>query len=199
VAEIVLVHGGSRDGGVWSEVRASLEDMGHSVVCPSLPDAAASTLAEHVDTVCEAVRAAGLSRFLLAGHSYGGLVVTLAGTRLASSVSTLVYLDSGFPTPGKSLFDLASDVGIRPSEDFGIDPDPPFVTPLEFDFAVWRAIPKVYVRARRSEFAAVTEVARAAVLERLAEDRWLYGEIDTHHNMMIEDPPGVVALLARLA
>jgi pimeloyl-ACP methyl ester carboxylesterase len=199
MAELVLVHGGSRDAGVWSEVQPNLEALGHRVVCPSLPDAATSTFEEHVQTVVESVRAAGMTRFLLAGHSYGGLVVTVAGARLALSVSTLTYLDSAFPEPGKSLFGLAEDAGIQPLEDFGIDPDPPFVVPLEFDLEVWRSMPKAYVRALRSEFAVITEISRAKVHERMATDGWLYGEIDTRHNMMIEDPAGVAALLDRLA
>jgi pimeloyl-ACP methyl ester carboxylesterase len=197
MADFVLVHGGSRDQDVWSEVRRGLESAGHRVVCPSLPDAATSTFDAHVATVCGAARANNCSSIRLVGHSYGGLVITVANEQIRDLVDRLVYLDTAYPVPGKSLFDLATSVDVDPRE--VTDPDPPFVTPLEFDTEIWAAVPKLYVRALRSRFASITAVAARRVDERADEENWTYLELDTGHNMMLEAPGQTVALLERVA
>lgn len=198
IADLLLVHGGSRDADVWADVRVPLEASGHRVVCPSLPDAASSSLEEHVEVVCREADRHGLAGFAIVGHSYGGLVATVAGARMAERVALMVYLDSAYPRVGRSLFDLVREAGIDLERDFGVDPDPPFVTPLEFDVERWRSLPKVYVRALRSHFAQVGREAQRRVLAAADDEHWAYAEIDTGHNMMAEAPERTAELLGRL-
>ncbi|MGF1472410.1 MAG: alpha/beta fold hydrolase [Rubrobacteraceae bacterium] len=194
---VVLVHGGSRDADVWDKVRPELEASGHRVICPSLPDAAASTFHAHVETVCREVEGYDLTDFVLVGHSYGGLVVTVAGTRMADKTATLVYLDSAYPQIGKSLLDAIEECGLNPA-DFGVDTDPPFVTPLEFDLAIWKKIPKAYVRALRSEFGPVSRLAGERATQHAKDAHWSSFEIDSVHNMMQDKPLETCALLERI-
>ena len=49
-----------------------------------------------------AVEAAGFDRFVLVGHSYGGMVITMVATRLGGQIDALVYLDAFLPGDGES-------------------------------------------------------------------------------------------------
>ncbi len=90
-ASIVLVHGAWSDGSSWSKVIPILQDAGHSVVAVQLP---LTSLADDVATTRRALRALP-GPVVLVGHSYGGAVITEAGSG-AENVSGLVYIAS-FP------------------------------------------------------------------------------------------------------
>jgi pimeloyl-ACP methyl ester carboxylesterase len=47
-----------------------------------------------------------LSDVILAGHSYGGMVITGIGDRIPDKVRALVYLDAFLPEHDQSLFDI---------------------------------------------------------------------------------------------
>src|SRR4028118_1761382 len=77
-APIVLVPGFWLGGWAWDEVAATLRADGHDVTALTLPglespdaDRSSITLADHVDAMCYAVRAAG-RRVVLAVHSGPG-------------------------------------------------------------------------------------------------------------------------------
>ncbi|MCP5144007.1 MAG: alpha/beta hydrolase [Gammaproteobacteria bacterium] len=55
------------------------------------------------------VEQAGIDRFVLVGHSYGGMVITGVATNLGARIDALVYLDAFVPEDGDALWDLASD------------------------------------------------------------------------------------------
>ena len=63
-------------------------------------------LSTHIDDVCSQVAGAGIDRFVLAGHSYGGMVITGVAARLGDRIDALVYLDAFVPEDGQSLWDL---------------------------------------------------------------------------------------------
>jgi len=88
---IVLVHGAWSDGSSWSKVIPILQDAGHTVVAVQLP---LTSLADDVATTRRALGALP-GPVVLVGHSYGGAVVTEAGSD-AENVSSLVYIAS-FP------------------------------------------------------------------------------------------------------
>ncbi|WP_144710211.1 alpha/beta fold hydrolase [Curtobacterium pusillum] len=97
---IVLVHGAFADAASWAPVTRELLDRGHTVLVPpvynrSLAEDAASirAVAEHVD-----------GPVVLAGHSYGGAVITVAG--VASNVVGLVYVSGYVLDEGESLGQL---------------------------------------------------------------------------------------------
>ena len=101
-APIVLVPGYWLGGWAWERVAPLLRAAGHPVSTPTLPgleaDAAARrhgvTLADHVDAVADAVRAAGPGTVLVA-HSGAGKIVTAVLDRDPAAVARVSYVDSG--------------------------------------------------------------------------------------------------------
>ncbi len=110
----VLVHGAWHGGWCWDEVRARLKPKWPQTFTPTLTGLADRsglispevTLMTHVRDVIEVVEAHDLRDLILVGHSYAGLVITVAGAMLAHRVKRLVYLDAFVPAPGQTGFDL---------------------------------------------------------------------------------------------
>jgi len=100
-APIVLVPGFWLGGWAWDEVAAALRADGHNVTALSLPglesadaDRSAITMSDHVDAICEAVRAAG-APVVLAVHSGAGASGYAASDRVPAQIAAMVYVDSG--------------------------------------------------------------------------------------------------------
>ena len=115
---VVLVHGGFVDGSGWQGVYEHLTKDGHSVAVVQNPtisladDAAATNLI--LDVQSEPV--------ILVGHSYGGAVITEAGTH--PKVAALVYIAGFVPDKGESVNTLIAD--------FPTDgPQPPILPPRD--------------------------------------------------------------------
>jgi pimeloyl-ACP methyl ester carboxylesterase len=121
VKNIVLVHGAFADGSGYEEVYRILKSHGYYVsVVPNpdtgIPDDVAATnrVLERLDGPC-----------ILAGHSYGGAIISIAG--LSRKVVGLVFIAAFVPDPGHSLFDLLNSAphdpltGINPPDKFGFD------------------------------------------------------------------------------
>jgi pimeloyl-ACP methyl ester carboxylesterase len=111
-ATVVLVHGAWHGAWCWSEVQRRLDDAGIANIAvdnPSVSDSAA-TLYDDADNV-----RATLDRIdgpvLLVGHSYGGAVITDAGSHPA--VRHLVYLTAFALDDGETIMenDLVGGVG----------------------------------------------------------------------------------------
>jgi pimeloyl-ACP methyl ester carboxylesterase len=100
---IVLVHGGFVDGSGWSAVYRILKKSGYNVVVVQNPTL---SLADDVAVTRRAIAAQG-APVLLVGHSYGGVVVTEAGTD--PKVAGLVYIAAFAPDKGESVSSLIKD------------------------------------------------------------------------------------------
>src|SRR6266446_7990491 len=97
---IVLVHGGFVDGAGWEGVYNILKKDGYNVSIVQNPT---TSLADDVAaTRLTIARAQG--PVVLVGHSYGGVVVTEAGT--GSKVAGLVYIAAFAPDNGESVESL---------------------------------------------------------------------------------------------
>lgn len=117
MTDYVLVHGAW--GGAWCYERLARElvTAGHRVVAVDLPGLGADaanfhpgiTLSDHVAHVIAAADSAGFERFVLVGHSYGGMVVTGVAARIGSRIDSLVYVDAFLPADGQSLWDLTGE------------------------------------------------------------------------------------------
>jgi pimeloyl-ACP methyl ester carboxylesterase len=99
--QIVLVPGFWLGAWAWDEVADALRADGHSVTALTLPglespdaDRSAITLSDHVDAICEAVKAAG-SSVVLAVHSGAGAAGYAASDRIPEQIGAMVYVDSG--------------------------------------------------------------------------------------------------------
>src|SRR5436853_1016103 len=110
----VLVHGAWSGGWCYARVAALLRSRGHTVFTPTLTGqgerahlfSGAINLSTHIEDVLGLFRFERLSDVVLAGHSYGGMVITGVADRIAEKVKALVYLDAFIPGDGQSLFDI---------------------------------------------------------------------------------------------
>ncbi|MGH9953971.1 MAG: alpha/beta fold hydrolase [Nitrososphaeraceae archaeon] len=100
---IVLVHGFWGDGSGWGKVIPILKNAGHTVIAVQLP---LHSLTDDVDTVKRAIEQLG-GPTILAGHSYGGEVITNAGYN-NPYVTGLVYIAAWAPDEGESLNDYVA-------------------------------------------------------------------------------------------
>jgi pimeloyl-ACP methyl ester carboxylesterase len=100
---IVLVHGGFVDGSGWAGVYNILKNRGYNVLVVQNPT---KSLADDVATTKAAIDSAN-SDVVLVGHSYGGVVITEAGTH--PKVSSLVYITAFAPDKGESVSSLIAN------------------------------------------------------------------------------------------
>jgi pimeloyl-ACP methyl ester carboxylesterase len=100
---VVLVHGAFADGSSWGKVIALLAAQGCRAVAVQNP---LSSLADDVAAVHRTIDMQS-GPVLLAGHSWGGVVITEAGNHPA--VKGLVYVAAGAPDSGQSFVDWFKD------------------------------------------------------------------------------------------
>jgi pimeloyl-ACP methyl ester carboxylesterase len=100
---VVLVHGGFVDGAGWEGVYQALKEDGYAVSIVQNP-----TLSLAGDVAATKLVLAMQERpVILVGHSYGGVVITEAGTD--SKVAGLVYIAAFAPDQGESVASLIKD------------------------------------------------------------------------------------------
>jgi pimeloyl-ACP methyl ester carboxylesterase len=97
---IVLIHGGFVDGSGWQGVYDILKKDGYNVAVVQNPT---TSLADDV-AFTKRVVASQSGKVLLVGHSYGGVVITEAGTD--PKVAGLVYIAAFAPDQGESVQSL---------------------------------------------------------------------------------------------
>src|SRR5690349_23156683 len=100
---IVLVHGAWADGSSWSAVIERLQADGYKVTAPQFPE---SSLAANVARLRQ-VLARQNGSTIVAGHSYGGQIITSLGTD-APNVVGLVYIAAFGLDKGESIGALLS-------------------------------------------------------------------------------------------
>ncbi len=126
---IVLVHGAWADGSSWSPVIERLQANGYNVTAPQFPE---TSLADDVARLRH-VLSLQSGPTLVAGHSYGGQIMTALGTDAPNAVG-LVYiaafgldegesigalLKQGPPTPALAHLDIDSQgLAWLPEDDF---------------------------------------------------------------------------------
>ncbi|MBR0347401.1 MAG: alpha/beta hydrolase [Rudaea sp.] len=103
IKNVVLVHGGFVDGSGWARVYARLRKAGFNVAVVQNPT---TSLADDVATTRQAITKLG-GPVVLVGHSYGGAVITEAGTD--PNVKALVYITAFAPDKGESVQTLIAD------------------------------------------------------------------------------------------
>lgn len=225
MANYVLVHGAWGGNHTYGDVPARLEAAGHKVINCTLPGLGTRqgelhpgiTLTDHINAVCEQVEAAGFDRFSLAGHSYGGMVISGVAGRLGKRIDAICYIDAFLPDNGQSLWDITGEY----EHNWYIDSQkhkPGYVDPIgAIDFAQVpgvvgyhplltlleavqlsgdeQAIPKkAYIFATAyspSPFPRFAQKARNA--------GWDYHEVATDHFVMQKDPDTTVKVLLSLA
>lgn len=97
---IVLVHGAFADAGSWAPVTLELLNRGYTVLVPPVFNRSLIGDAAYIRSFVEQID----GPVLLAGHSYGGAVITVAG--VAENVVGLVYVAGYALDEGESLGQL---------------------------------------------------------------------------------------------
>ena len=103
---VVLVHGAFADGSSWDLVIPLLQAKGLKVVAVQNP---LSSLADDV-AATQRVVDAQTGKVVLVGHSWGGTVITQAGT--SDKIKALVYVAAFAPSEGEATATLGKDYAV---------------------------------------------------------------------------------------
>ena len=107
---IVLVHGAWADGSCWSTVIERLQAGGYQVTAPQFPLMALAADVARLRQVIDLQDGPAI----VAGHSYGGQIMTALGTD-APNVAGLVYIAAFGLDQGESLSALLSQGPVTPA------------------------------------------------------------------------------------
>ncbi|MFF3517156.1 alpha/beta fold hydrolase [Streptomyces sp. NPDC002573] len=105
---VVLVHGAFADAASWSGVIAELQREGIAVVAPPNPLRGLASDAAYIASVASQID----GPVVLVGHSYGGALITVAGT--TENVVGLVYVAAYVLEEGESLGELQGRFPLSP-------------------------------------------------------------------------------------
>ena len=140
--DIVLVHGAWADGSCWTEVIQHLQADGYHVTAPQFP---MTSLAADVARLRQVLDLQD-GPVILAGHSYGGQIITALGAETAN-VAGLVYIAAFGIDQGESLGGLLAQGPPSPAlahlftdkQGFGWLPEDDFVNHFAADVDPVRA------------------------------------------------------------
>ena len=123
---MLLVHGAFTDSSMWAGVVTELQAAGIGVIAVASPLRSLASDAAYVASVAAEID----GPVLLAGHDYGGAVITAAGSA-AGSVAGLVYVAAFALDEGESALDITGRFpgsqlmpALRPATFPGADGDP---------------------------------------------------------------------------
>lgn len=100
---IVLIHGAFADGSSWNGVIERLERRGYKVMAPANPLRGLYSDSTYIASVLKSIK----GPIVLAGHSYGGAVISTAAAG-NPQVKSLVYISALMPDVGESGMSLAA-------------------------------------------------------------------------------------------
>jgi pimeloyl-ACP methyl ester carboxylesterase len=202
---------------VWAPSLTGLGDRSH-LAGPSV------TLSTHVADIVNLIAWEDLEGVILCGHSYGGMVITGVAEALAERIRAIVYLDAFLPEAGRSLLDALPDAMrarfLEAAAGDGMVPPPPaaafMINPADRAWVDARCTPqplgtftealpavgrretiarKIYVRATVYDSPAFRPFAARVA----ADPAWRLIEMAAGHDLMIDEPDKVAALLLEAA
>jgi len=228
MTDFVLVHGAWHGAWCWRKILPSLWATGHRAFAVTLtglgerehlmsPDI---PLATHIDDVAAVIETEELTRLVLVGHSYAGLLITAVADRYAERIVRLVYVDAIVPRSGES-WSSSHDESARqarraaisrdgviappPSSAYGLTgedaawvdrrqrphPGTVYEDVLHFDEARVAGLPRTFVDCTSPALPAI-ERSRQRVR---SEPGWQVVEIATGHDPMISAPAQLLDIL----
>jgi pimeloyl-ACP methyl ester carboxylesterase len=123
---VLLVHGAFADGSMWTGVIAGLQAAGVGVIALANPLRGLASDAAYIASVAAEID----GPVILAGHCYGGAVITAAGAAAGNAVG-LVYVTGFALDEGESALDITGRFpgsqlapSLRPATFCGINGDP---------------------------------------------------------------------------
>ncbi|HBP28011.1 MAG: alpha/beta fold hydrolase [Advenella sp.] len=228
--DILLVHGAWHGGWCYRRVADILTGLGHRVFAPTLTGLADRshllttnvTLTTHIQDIVNLVRWEELDKFILVGHSYGGMVISGATEQIgANKIQSLVFLDAFLPKNGQSLVDQ-SDVSrqmVKNNPTALLEPIPAAVFQVNEADREWvdrqctpqplktftealtlsdirdKVSKKLYVRAANYEqpaFDSFFDMAKS-------DPRWSAHHLQCGHDVMLDMPEEVAKLISSSA
>jgi pimeloyl-ACP methyl ester carboxylesterase len=174
---VVLEHGAWADGSSWDGVVMNLQAKGYTVDVPPNPLRGLAPDSAYLRDYLKTIQ----GPIVLAGHSYGGAVITDAATG-NSNVKSLVYVDAFVPDQGESLLQLLTpknpeEPGLNPEELFNSVPFPGapkgvsdlYLKPEVFVGALANGLPKAEAMALA---ATQRPIASNALAEKSSAPAW---------------------------
>lgn len=172
---IVLVHGAFADASSWNPVVSALLHEGYPVIAPANPLRGVTSDTKYLASVLATIT----GPIVLVGHSYGGMVTSVAAAG-NPKVKSLVYVDAQIPLPGETAGALTNQF---PGSQFGNSviarpfslPGGDTGTDLYVDPAKYRALftgPTVSDADARAQAAEQSPIAQAAFSEPAAAAAW---------------------------
>lgn len=237
MASFVLVHGGGHGAWCWDRVVPLLRAEGHEVHTPVLTgvgerfeELTASTgLQTHIDDVVDLIVSRNLNGVILAGHSYGGTVITGVAGVVPERIAEMVFLDAPQPRNGENLCD-ASPGGLEVFEamrrevdgvQLTLFPEPEIIgafgliDPADVEWARKHLTPHpmrcftdrldlpdeagMLAIARTSIDCVETLTRRPPEISTRAKASDRCFEIDTGHDLMISEPEATARMLLEIA
>lgn len=122
---VVLVHGAWADTSSWRGETGTLQAAGYDVRAIANPLQNLTADSRYVRDYLQALR----GPVVLAGHSYGGSVITNAAAGLAN-VKALVYVDAIAPAPGETTAQLSGAGPLSPGRSRPSCTSPPAIRVL---------------------------------------------------------------------
>ncbi|HEY1676697.1 MAG TPA: alpha/beta hydrolase [Candidatus Sulfotelmatobacter sp.] len=181
VKNIVLVHGAATDGSGWRGVHDILTKDGYRVSVVQQP---LTSLADDVAATKRVIdRQDG--PVILVGHSYGGIVITVAGAD--PKVKALVYVAALQPEVGETANRLAASIpGTTPSGDVQVTKDGfLFVDPTKFASDVAADLPAAQAKYMADSQMPVASAAfDTAVTIAAWHDKPTYGIVATDDRVL---------------
>jgi pimeloyl-ACP methyl ester carboxylesterase len=117
MSNYVLVHGAWVGGWTYDGIAEKLRNAGHNVVVAQLAGLGSRAselnpsidLSQHIGDVSRQIEDAEFDRFILVGHSYGGMVITGLAAHLGARIDAIVYIDAFLPGNDQSLWDITGE------------------------------------------------------------------------------------------
>jgi pimeloyl-ACP methyl ester carboxylesterase len=213
----VLVPGMCHGAWCFDGLATSLRSDGHRVLAVTLTGVAerahllpGANLETHITDVVAAIAADSDGDMLvLAGHSYGGMVITGVADRIPDQIDSLVFLDAVVPYDGESCWDIVDDAERQWYFDvddtgFGVRTLPFFdaratAHPLASVLQRLRVSGDLY-RFRRREYVYALGWSGESPLRKsyqrvLDDPRWNCHELDGKHNLMRDNPDDLLRIL----
>ena len=222
MSTFILVHGAWCGGWAWKRVKAHLEDQKHTVYTPTLTGLGERShlasrdigLDTHITDIVNTILWEDLTDVILAGHSYGGAVITGVAARRPDLIRKLVYVDAYTLEENESIFDKWGKVpegsgdGFLPGTGLGKNVEDPIIaewinsksTPhpiktgadkLKIEDEVSYDIPRAYIMFLPHKPGGRTNVTKDT-------PGWDYYEIETNHFGIITDAAKVADLLLKI-
>jgi pimeloyl-ACP methyl ester carboxylesterase len=228
----LVAHGAWSAGWAWKKMHPLMSAAGIRLITPTLTglgerDHLANRsvdLETHIRDLLGVIKYEELDRFVLLGHSYGGMVATAVADRVPERISQLVYLDAFVPQNGQALLDLVPEAARRrmiaaakAGDGWRVPPNPipPDTAPKDVKWIESLRIPhplKTFsapVRLEKGE----TRISRTYIYalrktpedtfkpfaDRARREDWKYQEIDASHSPHVTAPLALMSLLQSVA